>query len=97
VIDLHTANLKFMNSTLPAHHHQPDGHARIKIADLNNALENIMTLQAKAQSPKQGGLLRDIGHGSPYKASILPNQLHPAPPPQINADLMINSNSALSI
>ena len=96
MIDLHTANLKFMNSTLPAHHH-PDGQARIKIADLNNALDNIMTLQAKAQSPKQGGLSKDLGHVSPYKASILPNQLHPAPPPQINADLMINTNSALSI
>jgi hypothetical protein len=65
VIDMHTANLKFMNNTLPAHY-QADGQAKIKIADLNNALDNIMTLQGKAQSPKQGLSSKDIGHFSPY-------------------------------
>jgi len=51
MLDLHTANLKFMNSTVPAHHHHyQDSQGKIKIADLNNALDNIMTMQGAGKA-----------------------------------------------
>ena len=92
MVDLHTANLKFMNNTLPVHHQASDTQTKIKIADLNNALDNIMTLQSKAQSPNKGTMGLKQGHQSFGMISG-----GPPPPPQINADLMINTNSALSI
>ena len=68
-IDLHTANLKFMNNTQSGHLNTEGAQAKIKIADLNNALDNIMALQGKTQSPKHMTPSKDINHISSFKMS----------------------------